>query len=236
MIYFVLLSAILPAIILVWAIYKKDNLQPEPKSQIIKGVFWGVLSLFIALIIEFPLMAFWGAGTGLNIIDGAYNALIVAAIPEEVAKLFCLHMFLRKNKYFDEYMDGIVYAVCIGMGFAGFENIMYLFNEGDGWITLGVIRAFISVPGHYAFAILMGYFYSHWRILNDQKSKYYMLGVPIIAHAIFDVLLMWSQGVAPVIMVCIFVAFVFFLRKMHKHCDKLIAQQINFDKFHTGLS
>lgn len=37
-----------------------------------------------------------------------------------------LWLLLRNNPYFDEHFDGIVYAVCIGMGFAAIENVLYL--------------------------------------------------------------------------------------------------------------
>lgn len=51
-----------------------------------------------------------------------------AAILEESAKLFMLWLLLRKNKYFGERVDGIVYAVCVSLGFAALENVMYLFD------------------------------------------------------------------------------------------------------------
>lgn len=38
------------------------------------------------------------------------DAFLLAAIPEEFAKLFMLWLLLRKNPFFDERFDGIVYA------------------------------------------------------------------------------------------------------------------------------
>ena len=70
---------------------------------------------------------------GMNIDNQVYgsfaeavgDAFFLAAIPEEVAKLFMLWLLLRKNPFFDEHFDGIVYAVCVGLGFAGFENCSF---------------------------------------------------------------------------------------------------------------
>lgn len=227
MVYIILLSALLPAFVLVWLIYRKDKLQPEPISQIIKAALWGVASVFVSFFFSIPLTILFGEGTGIGFVDSAYTAFCLAAIPEEVAKLLCLFLFLRKNKYFDEYMDGIVYAVCVSMGFAGIENILYLFNA-ENWAALGVTRALISVPGHYAFAVLMGYYYSHWHMLKDQKSKLLMLAAPILAHGIFDFLLMWAPYAESLYTILTLVFFIF-LSKMHKYCSKLVARQREID-------
>ena len=49
-----------------------------------------------------------------SIFDAFADAFLLAAIPEELAKLIMLWLLLRKNPHFDEKFDGIVYAVCIG--------------------------------------------------------------------------------------------------------------------------
>jgi RsiW-degrading membrane proteinase PrsW (M82 family) len=227
MVYIILFAAVLPAFVLVWLIYRKDKLQPEPISQLIKAALWGIASVFVSFLISTPLSLLFGEGSGIGLVDSAYTAFCLAAIPEEVAKFLCLFLFLRKNKYFDEYMDGIVYAVCVSMGFAGIENILYLFSS-ENWAAVGVTRALISVPGHYAFAVLMGYYYSHWHILKDPKSKLLMLAAPILAHGIFDFLLMWAPYVDSLYTI-LTLAFFFFISKMHKYCSKLIARQREID-------
>lgn len=234
MIYLVILAALLLVIILLFLIYKKDRLQPEPIPELIKGVLCGIASVILSYTMSIPLSIPFGNGFGLGLFDSAYQAFLLAAVPEEIAKFVCLYWFLRKNKYYDEYMDGIVYAVCIGLGFAGLENLMYLFGSGHEWVSTGIMRAIISVPGHYAFAILMGYYYSHWRILNDSKSKYLMLFAPIIAHGIFDFMLFWS-GYLGILWLIIAFVFIFFLVKMHRHCSKLIAQQLKIDEYRMGI-
>jgi RsiW-degrading membrane proteinase PrsW (M82 family) len=81
---------------------------------------------------------------------------------------------LRNNPYFDEHFDGIVYAVCVGMGFAGLENIMYVFQNMDDWMSVSVARAIFSVPGHFFFAVSMGYFYScvHFHTASTIRIRY----------------------------------------------------------------
>ena len=94
-------------------------------------------------------------------IGALWNAFVGAAMPEEATKLLMLWLLLRRNKYFDERFDGIVYACCIGMGFAGTENVLYLFGNIENWQSVAVSRAIFAVPGHFMFAVAMGYFYSN---------------------------------------------------------------------------
>ena len=156
----VIALAVLPAIILIYYTYQQDKLQREPVGNIVKAFFYGWGSVFASLLISMPLLrmgafpqeitSFWGA---------VRTAFLGAAIPEETAKLFCLWLFLRKCRDFDERMDGIVYAVCVGMGFAAFENIEYLFAAGSDWITTGIGRSLTAIPGHFGFAVIMGTVY-----------------------------------------------------------------------------
>ena len=62
---------------------------------------------------------------------------------------------LIKSVEFDEWIDGVVYTICIGMGFALVENLIYAFDYD--LITV-VVRALTAVPAHAIFAIFMGFF------------------------------------------------------------------------------
>ena len=105
----------------------------------------------------------------LETLTGAVStALLAAAIPEELAKLAMLWLFLRKNPYYDEYLDGIVYAACVGLGFAGAENFLYLL-QSENWVGVGIVRGITAVPAHFAMACAMGYFYSK-RHFGDRSN------------------------------------------------------------------
>ena len=86
----------------------------------------------------------------------AYTAFIVAALTEEGMKFLAFYFFFWKNRNFNERFDGIVYAVYISLGFAGIENILYVFTGG---YSVGVIRALTAVPAHALFGIVMGYYF-----------------------------------------------------------------------------
>ena len=196
-IFLVILAALAPVAWLLWTIYRKDSAQPEPTKWLVKAFVYGIGSVFLSLAISMPTSMVLGMNID-NQVYGSFaeavgDAFFLAAIPEEVAKLFMLWLLLRKNPFFDEHFDGIVYAVCVGLGFAAFENICYLLGGIDdgSWIGIGVARALFSVPAHYFFAILMGYYYSlyHFGIDRSVKAKVMVLVAPILAHGIFDALL-----------------------------------------------
>ena len=193
----VILAALAPVAWLLWTIYRKDSVQLEPTKWLVKAIVFGIGSVFLSLAISMPTSMVLGMNID-NQVYGSFaeavgDAFFLAAIPEEVAKLFMLWLLLRKNPFFDEHFDGIVYAVCVGLGFAAFENICYLLGGIDdgSWIGIGVARALFSVPAHYFFAILMGYYYSlyHFGIDRSVKAKVMVLVAPILAHGIFDALL-----------------------------------------------
>ena len=214
--FIVFIAAILPAIVLIVHIYNRDKWQKEPPRQLFKAFVYGVGSAMIVLLL--PAFGLVSATPGTSISAQIGNAFSTAAIPEEMAKLFMLWLFLRKCREFDEHMDAIVYAVCVGMGFAATENILYLFSNINNWLATGIMRALISVPAHFFFAIIMGYYYSlaHFRIgKNRILDAAFALLVPVIAHGIFDALLFvsaMSEELAGILTLVFIIGF-FFLRK-----------------------
>lgn len=148
-----------------------------------------------------------------------------------------LWLVLRNNRYFDEHFDGIVYATCIGMGFAGLENVMYLFQSEGEWIYTGVVRALFSIPGHFFFAILMGYFYSraHFSKETLQKGKYALLALlaPVVAHGIYDSILM-VQNVLPEIAGIFTIALLYFLNKLRKRTSEYMTHLLSKDNSSGG--
>lgn len=188
--------ALLPAIILVYYTYMQDKLQREPVKNLVKAFFFGCGSVFASLLISMPSMRLGLFPQEITTFgDAVRTAFFGAAIPEETAKLFMLWLFLRKCKDFDERMDGIVYAVCVGMGFAAFENVEYLFASGSAWVTTGIGRSLTAIPGHFAFAVIMGYYYSlnHFDRYRAPLAGLKMWLYPVLAHGLYDAVAMQAS-------------------------------------------
>lgn len=228
-----IIAAGLPSLILIGYICFKDKNNPEPTSQLLKAFIFGCLSTSASLLISTPLTRIGVVPTApVTIGDHFKVAFFGAGLPEECAKLFMLWLLVRKNPYFDEHFDGIVYAVCIGMGFAFVENIGYLLQAGDYWMSAGISRGFISVPGHYAFAVLMGYWYSLYYFGKRHKfrNRVLMLAVPIIAHGLFDWVLMVSDASSrPGVSAILTVVFLYGFLKMQKFCQRKLEKHLKND-------
>ena len=212
----VIITALIPAALLGWWIYRKDSARPEPLRMLLQAFLYGVGSTFVTLVIV-ELLKMIGLFTyDLGSFTGAVStALFAAALPEELAKLLMLWLFLRKNPFYDEYLDGIVYAACVGLGFAATENVLYLLQSED-WLMTGVMRGLTAVPAHFAIACSMGYFYSK-RHFGDRSrlTMVCILAVPILIHWVYDALA-FSEGIYPALSVVINVLFVLLIWWVYK--------------------
>ena len=225
-----LVAALLPAIFLWYYIWKQDP-QPEPTSWLVKAILYGVGIIIPVFLTESIIqLCLFGEDGPTSLFGTTIEAFVVAALPEEGFKLLVLWLILRKNPYFDEHFDGIVYAVCVGLGFAATENIFYILGHEEEWLKVAIFRALLAVPGHYAFAVLMGYYYSiHHFVDNSPKVAACILLVPILAHGIYDALAM-SGGVNEYIGGITFLVLIYFCIKMHKKARTKVLALVEKDK------
>ena len=235
----VIALAVLPALILIYYTYQQDKLQREPVGNLVKAFFYGGLSVFASFLISVPFMNLGLFPREIHTLsDAARTAFLGAAIPEETAKLVLLWLFLRKCRDFDERMDGIVYAVCIGMGFAAFENIEYLFASGSDWVTVGLGRSLTAIPGHFGFAVIMGYYFSlyYFDRYRAPGAGLKMWLFPVVGHGLYDWVAM-SQEVASELSGAIAIAILLFcfwlLKWARNHMQKHIVSD-SFDAI-TGV-
>lgn len=230
------IAALLPAVLLWGYIWKKDP-QKEPTPQLIRAGLYGAGIVLPTALVEAGLEAamFGEVSMPTTLFGSTTTAFFVAAIPEECFKLLALWLVVRRNPYFDEHFDGIVYAVCVGLGFAAMENVGYVVSGGDDWVSIAVARALLSVPGHYAFAVLMGYYYSLYHFVDRSfRNKVMILLVPILGHGVYDTIAM-STAISPVIGGIGAILLVVFCLKLHKFAYQKILAQIKRDKTETSI-
>ncbi len=183
--------AALPAALILGYFFRLDRARPEPVGLIGRSVLYGFLAVIPAAILEYAIDAFGPQPSGPA--GSLYEAFLVAALVEESAKLYFLRHYLFRRKEFDERVDGIVYAVCVSLGFAFVENFMYGYKD---WSIL-VVRSFTAVPGHALFAGVMGYYLGIAK-LERGKSGYWKRGLAwaILLHGIYDWLIMSGGALA----------------------------------------
>lgn len=224
-----LAAALFPAIFLWLYIWKKDP-QKEPTSWLVKAVLWGVAICIPIGFFETRIdTAIFGGGDPSTLFGTTVRAFFIAALPEEAFKLLALWLVLRKNPYFDEHFDGIVYAVCVGLGFAAIENVAYVLSSEE-WLAVAISRSLLAVPGHYAFAIVMGYYYSIYHFVDDSpKTAVCILLIPVILHGIYDALAM-SGTVNEYVGGIAFLVLIYFCIKMHKRARNRVLALIEKDQ------
>ena len=146
--------AMAPGACIILYIYLKDKHEKEPIGLLVKSFFYGVLSVLVTFLISWPLDMLVPI-EDQDLSQQAVHAFLLVALVEEFSKFIFVRGILYNNPNFNEPFDGIVYSVMVSMGFATFENILYV---SDGGISTAVLRMFTAVPAHATFAILMGYF------------------------------------------------------------------------------
>ena len=194
LLYHVLLFlSVLPAALLIIFIYRQDKYQKEPFKSLCKAFFGGMLAVVFTIVTVRIIDYTIGLIPYLNQ-TVFYDSFITAGIPEELCKFLIFMIFIWNDKNFDEYFDGIVYASFISLGFATVENIMYVMPGGIG---TGIVRALFSVPGHFLFGVILGYFLSMAKFNSDKKGRYIIIGllIAMAAHGLFDWLLMFSDRI-----------------------------------------
>ncbi len=211
-------AAIAPALLLLWYVYSKD-FNPEPRRMVFKGFLYGCASVFVSTLISGPLLdAGLFVNTPQTLLDAVKVSFFGAAVPEESAKLLMLWLLLRRSPEFDERYDGMVYAAAVGMGFACIENLMYVLSSGADWFYVSTTRALFAVPGHFAFAIVMGYFYSRNHFDGASVSGWDRLKVwllPVLLHGTYDTLA-FSAGLSPALSGAITLLLIFFCIRLFK--------------------
>ncbi len=189
--------SILPVVVLLIYIYRHDKYEKEPLPMLFKALLFGALSVVPAIVMEGVMMQL-NPFVGRPTLDGLYTGFCVAGFCEEFCKLLLLWLCVWRSRHFDEYFDGIVYAACVALGFAAIENVGYVFGEADfaAGLHVGITRALLSVPAHFLFGVVMGYYFALAKFEPRGRGKYLLLALllPLLLHGTFDALLMIPEN------------------------------------------
>ncbi len=181
-----ILFAILPGLLIVLYIYHQDKYEKEGRLPL-------ALCFLFGFAITWPLMR--AERELLNLLgDVQYSwprllvfSFLVVGLLEEGCKLLFLRLYPMRRAFFNEPMDGIVYAIMYGMGFATMENLLYA--EQFGWRTT-FLRAFTAVPAHAIFSVLMGFYLGMYRYPGPEwparSSLIAALLWPLVFHGLYD--------------------------------------------------
>ncbi len=265
-------AALLPAVALCIFVFVKDRVEKEPIGLLFGLLALGVVICFPASEIEGILISFirsifepfaYVENGEMYLPTVAYHLYLICenfigiALVEEGLKFVVLFFVTSTNKNFNSVFDGLIYAVFVSLGFAAFENVLYVLEYG--WMN-AVMRGILSVPGHMFFAVIMGYYYSFSHmvekahgieqalkkegfipkgIVEFSGTRFLALAVlmPVLAHGFYDYCCTANEIWATIALYA-FVLFLYIycfkkIGKMSKHDseDNAVAWALIFKKY-----
>lgn len=189
-IWIILSGIIAPAIFWLGYLYFKDRVQPEPFRTIGITYILGILSAIIAIQIfnVLPLLRIPEDPSALmdtNRLQFLLYSIGIIGFIEECCKFLPFFFIVLRFKFFDEKVDGIIYASIIALGFASYENSRYLVYM-EGLELFG--RAFASPLTHAIFSSIWGYSVGVAWLKSRSILKASVLGVGLAAlvHGLFN--------------------------------------------------
>lgn len=206
------IAALLPAVIAMIYIYRKDRVEKEPFSLLFRLTMLGAIATIVAALIEDMACALVEGLFDVHSITYAFieNFLLVAFI-EECLKYLIVRKVAWRNKAFNYRFDAVIYCVFSSLGFAALENLFYIQSWG---LSIAFSRAVLSVPLHAFCGVFMGIFMGHAKayevvgnLLMKRRYLRYALIVPTVLHGFYDFCLSFSS----VVLTVIFIGFVILL-------------------------
>ncbi len=193
------LASIGPGLLWLWYFYRQDRVEPEPVKLVLKVFVVGLLLVIPAGMIE----QFWQVSINNALrtnswIDYLVVAFLVVAVVEEGLKSFFLWWLMGKNPELDEPIDGVIYGVTIGLGFASLENLLWAGVYGFG---VAALRALVTTLAHASFSGWMGYYLANYKLAHQKKTilLWYGFLVAFLTHGFYDFLLFLRNSFASLV-------------------------------------
>ena len=154
--------AAVPAALWLGFFYLLDRHEPEPKDFVI-GVF--VLGALIAAPVSDFLLRYVAPEPSLVAravtpftIDRIVHAVLVLGLGQELCKYVVVRYTIYSSAEFDEPMDGVVYMMAAGTGFAVWLNYHRFQDLGHAVVlSHGAAMAVVTTLAHASFAGVLGY-------------------------------------------------------------------------------
>jgi len=154
--------AAIPAVLWLGFFYLMDRHEPEPK-QLVAGVcvLGALIAGPLADFIQYqavPPVALAVPGLSAFSLDRIIYAVLVVGLSQEMCKYAVVRYTIYMSREFDEPMDGIVYMMACGTGFAVWVNYHRLSGQNhEVYLSIGAAQAVVTTLAHASFAGLLGY-------------------------------------------------------------------------------
>lgn len=192
--FWLIILAVFPGLALILFFYFRNRYKKEPSFPIVIAFCLGAIILLPASATANLIQRLTGWFPGEPRIWRIFlGAFFIAGLVEETWKFFVVRFYCYHRPEFDEPYDGIMYSTAVSLGFATLENILYVFGPNIlGGLRIGILRAFLAVPSHAFYGVLMGYFLGEAKFAKNRFEENLLgllgLSLAIAAHGLYDFL------------------------------------------------
>ena len=215
--------AIIPGLLLIIYVYRKDKVEKEPLGLILRIIIYGIISCIAAGYLEQLESNFLPKYQEGTVEYAVMTSFCMAAFVEEIVKFLAMRLGSWRYQGFNYRFDGIVYGVSAAVGFAVYENIMYVAMYG---FQTAVVRAFTAIPLHAFCGVFMGVMYSYSKkasILGQGGKSVlftiFALLLPMLIHGTYDTFaFLGERGTIPllVFVVILYIAAISTINRMSR--------------------
>jgi len=196
-------AAIAPALLVLWLVIVAED-HPVSPARVWSAFLLGSAS--ISLLEPLRNLLTHGLPTPDNPwIAQALHSVFGVALPEETVKILVIILVSIRGRTLTNPMDTVVYGAAAGLGFAAYENLLYLLQHQEMWRSLAALRSVLTVPFHGALGIIAGAYlalakvgtalgahHKHRDLARLSNRALILLG-PLALHSAFDFPLLTLQ-------------------------------------------
>ena len=173
-----------PGLFWLWFFTRVSRYHPAPRRLIVWSFALGMASTIpvgiIYGIVGLEDLYYPGAPLTLT----AFVMFGIVGPVEETCKFLAVRWFAYRSPWFDQPMDGLVFAAAASLGFASLENVGYVLLYGP-WVML--IRAPLSTVGHLIMGSLWGYALGLRHAGADVSVVWRGLALAALLHGLYNV-------------------------------------------------
>ena len=179
------IAAAIPGLLLL--VYFNARQEYHLSAEIVwTSVLLGAAASILAVALELPI-EFLVSQIEQPVAQGLSRAVLGTALPEELCKFLVIVWIALRHEDYERPVDALILSVAAALGFASFENLLYLI-QSDDWSRTAAARAMTAVPSHVINAMLMGYFLGRAHLAPRRATLYRLLALAAatLNHSAYD--------------------------------------------------
>lgn len=185
----------------VWLYFwTEEDCHPEPPALLVSAFVSGMLAIPVALLAQQGWQIIVQAATQSDS-STTLGILVGWAFIEELSKYLLVMLVIFWRKDFDEPVDAMVYLIAASLGFAAFENVLYLLPEFAKNFELGLLTGNLRFIGatllHALSSGIVGFFVAHQFCAGPLKRLWgAFMGIcaATLLHTAFNILILSTDG------------------------------------------